>query len=592
MGNNENCPDDKDGYNADELIDSNFPEQGDSIDEIIDWQTHPQSREADKRIRPRASAQPDGAYPTVGSLGRSRVMKPSEFESGKTESPSPRSNDTLPCPTPPPEALTALPVPKPNTDPVAVSPTQLSTAKSSSFPESKASDQSSRVSDDDSTEILDATVSRTAPKSAESRASAESVEIGLPKIRLSLPNGSEGKHFEAELFVDIPLEYGDNLSLTDLAFEFEALEQLGIKVNIERHKLIFAGTPTQHGEFKIAFNYVIPRRTQVARPALSQSEKIDWFVNPDPRSLWKDLTPDPSLPYPKPATDRARVQGSSVVIAASVRGRSHAHEGTFRDDDFCVWHEPSSDWYLMIVCDGAGSAKYSRRGSELTCEIFRREIQPFLKSSLSDERFNAAAKDYFLNLKTDQTQTIRRKLYEALGGSAMKAFKSIQSEAKTIAGGETKLFATTIVSTISKRFSWGWFVGAFSIGDGGAAIYREDGEVRVLNRSDGGEFAGQTRFLTMPEIWTSGQEVMDRIHFAVSDRLTAVIAMTDGVSDPKFETDDGFKNTETWHRFWQDIGREVTLSKDNANADKELLNWLNFWSPGNHDDRTLAILLP
>jgi hypothetical protein len=585
MGNNDNCPDNKDGYNADELIDSNCSDQDDSIEETIDCGKNQPTQEKSNRSQQQTSSPSDGVYLSNASISRSRVIKPSQFESGKTETALPRSDDTSPSPSPLHESFAAPNNSQPTSNPFATRPAQPQVPKREfpSLQEPAALDPSSRNRADGPIQP---------PNAVSSQAPTKPPESGLPRIRLSLPNGSEGKRFEAELLVDIPREYGSDISLIDLEFEFEALDQLGIKLDIEERKLLFSGIPRQHGELKIGFRYVIPSRPQIARPALPQSDVLEWFVNPDPRSLWKNLDPDPSSPYPKSASDHARIQGDSVAIAASVRGRSHAHEGTFRDDDFCVWHDPSSDWYLMIVCDGAGSAKYSRRGSEIACAVFREEIKPFLKGSLCDESFSSAVEDFFSNSTSDQPQAIRRKLYEAMGGSAMKAFKSIQEEAKAIEGGETKLFATTIISTISKRFSWGWFVGAFCIGDGGAAIYHEDGQVKVLNRSDGGEFAGQTRFLTMPEIWTSGREVMDRVHFAVCDRLTAVVAMTDGVSDPKFETDDGFKDTEKWHRFWQDIGREVLLSKGNANADKELLSWLNFWSPGNHDDRTLAILLP
>ncbi|MDE6654142.1 MAG: protein phosphatase 2C domain-containing protein, partial [Muribaculaceae bacterium] len=34
----------------------------------------------------------------------------------------------------------------------------------------------------------------------------------------------------------------------------------------------------------------------------------------------------------------------------------------------------------------------------------------------------------------------------------------------------------------------------------------------------------------------------------------------------------------------------VNLASDGDSARKQLLDWLNFWSAGNHDDRTIAIL--
>ena len=32
------------------------------------------------------------------------------------------------------------------------------------------------------------------------------------------------------------------------------------------------------------------------------------------------------------------------------------------------------------------------------------------------------------------------------------------------------------------------------------------------------------------------------------------------------------------------------LTDDNEKSQEQLLNWLNFWDRGNHDDRTIAIL--
>lgn len=37
--------------------------------------------------------------------------------------------------------------------------------------------------------------------------------------------------------------------------------------------------------------------------------------------------------------------------------------------------------------------------------------------------------------------------------------------------------------------------------------------------------------------------------------------------------------------FWK-----VELIDDNEEARFQLLRWMDFWSPGNHDDRTIAIL--
>lgn len=67
--------------------------------------------------------------------------------------------------------------------------------------------------------------------------------------------------------------------------------------------------------------------------------------------------------------------------------------------------------------------------------------------------------------------------------------------------------------------------------------------------------------------------------------------MTDGVSDPKFETDANLNNPDKWDALWIDFKENgVELTDDNEASKDQLLGWLDFWSPGNHDDRTIAIL--
>ncbi|MDE6741447.1 MAG: protein phosphatase 2C domain-containing protein, partial [Muribaculaceae bacterium] len=66
--------------------------------------------------------------------------------------------------------------------------------------------------------------------------------------------------------------------------------------------------------------------------------------------------------------------------------------------------------------------------------------------------------------------------------------------------------------------------------------------------------------------------------------------MTDGISDPFFETDANLARKEKWDDLWASITAEVDLKDDNPQSAPQLLSWLDFWSPGNHDDRTIAIL--
>ncbi len=568
----------KDGLNQDYLLDNE--EDADDLDAVVNFATKPnadstnhfQSAQEDEAMEPQNAnprRRPSGAATVikaddVGPIGPTPLPR-------ELPPPLPFAPRPVPVSSQPDPASSARPVPSVN--PPAVTPPAVTPP---------AVNQPAVTSP--------AAAAQTA--AAKPAAPIQAPVVTPPKIAFTIPNGSEGKPFAATIRPTLPAALGTVTSLESLNFQFPGIEQYGIAATLDDHQIILRGQPTVSGEIKIQYQYTLPRDAVQGRPELTHTGQANWFVNPDPRSLWKNLTPDTSLPYPKPPTDRDRVVGPATLIAASVRGRSHAHEGTFRDDDFTLQYNKPTGWYLLTVCDGAGSAKFSRRGSQLACKTVTEELLPHYAAALASPEFESAVHDFYRDPESAQRQVIRSTLYTVMGGVAMKAFKAIQTEAKQVGTGEVNQFATTIIFTIAKNYGWGWFVGAFCIGDGGAAIYSKQGRVKVLNKPDGGEFAGQTRFLTMPDIWSSGQKVLDRIQFEVTDDLAAIFAMTDGVSDPKFETDNRFFDTQCWHDFWQDLEREVELTKTNSAADQQLLKWLDFWSPGNHDDRTLAILLP
>lgn len=81
---------------------------------------------------------------------------------------------------------------------------------------------------------------------------------------------------------------------------------------------------------------------------------------------------------------------------------------------------------------------------------------------------------------------------------------------------------------------------AFWMGDGAIAAYGPAGKVRVLGIPDSGEYAGQTRFLD--ESAVNDIEFNRRIIIGKWSEISHLILMTDGVSDPKFETDNGLQD--------------------------------------------------
>ena len=141
-----------------------------------------------------------------------------------------------------------------------------------------------------------------------------------------------------------------------------------------------------------------------------------------------------------------------------------------------------------------------------------------------------------------------------------------------------KSFSTTLLIAIARQTPDGWFIGSVSVGDGLIGLIAEDTDPLMIAR-DSGEFAGQTQFLHHDAL----ASLETRIQHTTVPHFTALIAMTDGVSDPMFDSDNAALTPKAWDAFYDQI-------KDFDET--ALLDWLNFKIKGEHDDRTIAILRP
>ncbi|MDR0983530.1 MAG: protein phosphatase 2C domain-containing protein [Ruminococcus sp.] len=83
-------------------------------------------------------------------------------------------------------------------------------------------------------------------------------------------------------------------------------------------------------------------------------------------TMWRYIPIDEKSfkPHKEYEISRKKYSGTEL-IAASVRGKKHKHEGTNRDDWFETAH--IGDWTFITVADGAGSKKLSRIGARLAC---------------------------------------------------------------------------------------------------------------------------------------------------------------------------------------------------------------------------------
>jgi serine/threonine protein phosphatase PrpC len=401
---------------------------------------------------------------------------------------------------------------------------------------------------------------------------------------IMIPNSTVGKPYQAKLDF---IKWGwDDI----IYYELEGLDGLGLQYNDETELII--GTPIQSGEIKLILKF---RLNGEAEDSPLHEKKINLVINPDPKSLWKKIDSNREALYWK--EDEVAIFdkiGNRHIVAASKRGRSHANVGSFRDDDFRYKHYDASGWNIVVVADGAGSARFSREGSRIACAAV---IHYF------GENFTEAVDGDFQNLlttyHTDANSTagkgISNFIYQHLIKGAYYAHQQI-AETATKAEAPLKDFHTTLAFTLFKKYDTGYAFLSFAVGDCPMALLNTDlTESTMLNVLDVGEYSGGTRFLTMPEIFKS-ETLSTRIRFKWMSDFSYLLLMTDGIFDPKFSVEAALEKTENWKALIADLGganddgAKVEFTPSNTEMANQLSTWMDFWSPGNHDDRTLVIV--
>lgn len=403
--------------------------------------------------------------------------------------------------------------------------------------------------------------------------------------QLLIPNATVDKKYEAEFSLK-------KYNLTEiLDFEIEGLENAG-ELSFDKALGKITGTPKNSGEFKLIFKFKLKAQSE---DSPFNERQISFIVNPNPKSLWKDLPSDTTDTYWKEDNETIYSKlGDRQLVVSSKRGRSHANVGSFRDDDFAYTHIESNGWSVVAVSDGAGSAKISRYGSKLACQT----IVDYFIDKLNDE-FSASFSKLIEDNHNTPSDEIKKELslsiYNLIGGAANQTHKTLNEYATTNNFTLNDL-NSTLIYTIFKTFSFGTVVLSFGVGDCPIAHLSKDlSEVKLLNWLDVGEFGGGTRFITTTEIFAS-QKFASRINFKIIENFGYLFLMTDGIYDAKFVVEANLEKLETWKEFVADLNGnnessiKVNLEENNPNLCNELSEWMDFWSPGNHDDRTLAIV--
>ena len=403
-----------------------------------------------------------------------------------------------------------------------------------------------------------------------------------PVFSVALRNATVGKPYQVEpgaIATAIAKHRGDNPEQARIS-HLQLPDDCGLIFD-ETTGGAVTGIPIRAFEGSLSLDYV------PTRSASSMPFKVTFLINPDPASLWKDLPPPADAPYKKELLDHSEVRlGPFRIVAASRRGRSHANKGEFRDDDYAIGYATETGWLVVVVADGAGSAIYSRRGSQIACAVAKNQLLGVLNSAQHNhaEALHTKHRDW---QHPEVKKALRQSLYEA----ALLAHHKLRAEAAQPSEVLTppptlRNYDTTLILLVMKIVGEGCVAATFAIGDGGAGILPHAGEGIPLTYADSGEHAGQTIFLTFDSTIADDEANLEkRFHLVQSQEFTGALAMTDGITDPKFPSDAAFADPAQWAELWAELQPVLTSSS-------ALLDWMNFFSPGNHDDRTLVAILP
>ena len=401
---------------------------------------------------------------------------------------------------------------------------------------------------------------------------------------VSLPNGTVNKKYEGKLdFI--------KLGWNDIIYsEIKNLEETGLEFNNESELL--TGNPIVSGDLKIKLLF---RIVGEAEDSALNEKTITLIINPDPKTLWKNIESDKNDSFWK--EDNVAVSSNfsdKNIVIASKRGRSHANVGSFREDDFAFKKINETGWSVLAVSDGAGSASASRQGSKMSCDLVVSYFEEnFTKETLKD--FDETLLNHHNKTDEDSSKKISHFVYDSLSKAAWFVHKQLD-EFAIKSEKPLRDFHATLIFALVKKYDFGYAILTFGVGDCPIGLLNKDlTEIKLMNWLDVGEFGGGTRFITMSEIFQS-DKLSTRFGFTLVDDFSYLMLMTDGIYDPKFVVEANLEKVEKWNEFLEDLqGKnedncKVDFNKENTEIANELSTWMDFWNPGNHDDRTLAII--
>ena len=285
--------------------------------------------------------------------------------------------------------------------------------------------------------------------------------------------------------------------------------------------------------------------------------------------------------------------GGLACFAASTRGRAHAQEDQYREDDFAMHFVESTGWHVFIVADGAASAELSRRGSQIVCESGLSAIRRCLEDS--NELDDALATLGESATHEPGLEQLEHAASNVFSQAACDAIVNLHRQASS-GGALLSDFATTFIAVLAKRVGTGWMFASFSVGDGdgdgGAAVVVDLQRVVPLSRARAGDVANRATSITMLDLFKNPHDVGARTNVTFCDQFLFLALMTGGVGSLAGSTEAASTDVVRWSALRQQLGGVVDFRRPTEGTEQQLVGWLQLQSPGSHDDQTLILAFP
>lgn len=263
------------------------------------------------------------------------------------------------------------------------------------------------------------------------------------------------------------------------------------------------------------------------------------------------------------------------ILGASITGKNHKLSNAPCQDAHS-YYQLEDDWALVVVCDGAGSARYSDWAARFVADSFLE----YIKTSVANKQFDK--KQWTINHWTDLTLT-------SLGN----ILKEIEIQAKSQ---KTTLqdFACTFIAILAHPM----LTFTAHIGDGRVAYLSKSGEWKASIIPFRGEYVNETVFLT------SDNSLHQYLQISViSEEIEAFAVLTDGCERHSFicqqwneAESKSIDANQPFPNFFNPVLLHLQkLHKEGLSKVQIQQAWLDFWTNGTPsienepDDKTMVI---